>query len=306
MANKRFTVEQDSGANITGAMGISEHTVVRMMAGEVETLRGRLADALEQMGYRVLDDNPLRARHGARGAASYYMSANALNYPATLEISLKQQGKGATRVTFDYAVVHGHYGRGDRQTLTREAEAIVALAALRATPGGCVVCGADFLSDSRFCRNCGAPAAAAVPAELEVLRLTANVRAGHQWTVIGATILAVATLLTATMFLGINFAAMPKAVWAPLVASMLFSGMGWWAMISGIRKTHLTLNPREATEEAAPLPRRTSFAAPRTNELAPAPERLSITEGETLSLDSDSRSAKEPAPLYQEREWKRE
>jgi len=305
MSKKHHSFEEDSGSNLSVAMGISEHTVIRMMAGEVEVLRQRLIAALEQLGYRVLDENPLRAKHGARGAASYYMSANALDYPATLEIGLKQQGKGSTRVTFDYRVVHGHYGKGDRQTLTREAEAIIALAAHRAVQTNCVVCGADFISDSRFCRKCGAPASSAAPAELEVMRLTANARAGHQWTLIGAVILAAGTILPLMMLLMNNYAANPKGAKALLVLAMLLAGFGWWALLAGIRKTHLTLNPRNSNNDGdTAIPRRQEFSASRTNELLlePDQERLSVIEGTTNLLDGASRSEREQVPIAPSRE----
>ncbi len=302
MAKKRYLSEEDSGANISTALGISEHTVVRMMAGEVESLRVRLADALEQLGYRVLDENPLRAKHGARGAASYYFSANALDYPTTVEIGLKQQGAGSARVTFDYSVIHGYYGKGDRQSLTREAEAIIALAAHRAAQTSCVVCAAEFIADSRYCRKCGAPASSAAPAELEVMRLTANVRAGHQWTLIGAVILAVSTLMPLLALLAIDFAANPKGAKALLALALLLAGLGWWATVGGIRKTHLTLNPRDSKENDPAIPRQPQFSVPRTNELPAEPERLSIAEATTGLLNEVATSEPERVPIYRTEE----
>lgn len=299
MTTRRYSYEADTGANISTALGLSEHTVVRVMAGEAEALRARLADALEQVGYRVLDENPLRAKHGPRGAASYYFSANALDYPTSLEIGLKQQGTGATRVTFEYQVIHGYFGKGDRQSLTREAEAIIALAAHRAAQTSCVGCGADFISDSRFCRKCGAPTSSAAPAELEVMRLTANVRAGHQWTAIGAVILAASTFLPLVTLLALDFAANPKGAKALLVLSMLIAGLGWWTTLAGMWKTHRTLNPHTSEDDEPALPRRPQFSAPRTNELLGelAQERLSITEGTTNLLNEISRPEREPLPI---------
>lgn len=304
MAKKRYSFEEDSGSNLSPALGISEHTVIRVMAGEADVLRLRLVAALEQLGYRVIDENPLRAKHGARGSASSYMSANALDYPTTIEIGLKQQGKGSTRVTFDYSVVHGHYGKGDRQSLTREAEAIIALAAHRAAQTNCIVCGADFISDSRFCRKCGAPTSSAAPAELEVMRLTANVRAGHQWTLIGASILATGTILPLIALLSINFSSDPKAAKALLAIGLALAGLGWLAMSSGIRKTHLTLNPRNSDEDDPSTPRRHQHFVPDTNELPAKPdrERLSITESTTGLLNDVPSSEREPVPIYRTKE----
>ena len=304
MAKKPYLSEEDSGSNISTALGVSEHTVVRVMAGEVESLRVRLADALEQLGYRVLDENPLRAKHGARGAASYYFSANALDYPATVEIGLKQQGAGSARVTFDYRVIHGYFGKGDRHPLTREAEAIIALAAPRAAQTSCVACAAEFIADSRYCRKCGAPANSAAPAELEVMRLTANVRAGHQWTLIGAVILVASTLMPLLALLAIDFAANPKGAKAFLTLALLLAGLGWWATLGGIRKTHLTLNPRDSKENDPAIPRQPQFSAPRTNELPAKPdqERLYITEATTGLLNDAAVSEPERVPIYRTEE----
>ncbi len=254
---------------------ISEHDVTRVMAGQVESVRQRLLIALEQLGYRVTSENPLRARHSARGGAAYYLSANALEYPTRLEINLKPQGQGATQVTFDYQVQHGAFGKGDRQTLTREAEAIVALAAQRAQAMSCAGCGAETAADSRFCRKCGAPVNVTAPAELEVMRLTAGTRAGYQWTWIGVGILlfgAVFPLLAAV----VNKPMKMMVVWA------LVSAFGAWALGAGLRRTHLTLNPKHEKEEGRlPTYSPTTIPTPITNELPPQTAYRSITEGTT-------------------------
>lgn len=262
----------NSGNNTMAA--ISEHDVTRVVAGNVESLRLRLAMALEQLGYRVTSENPLRARHNARNAAAYFMSANALEYPTRLEISLKPQGQGATQVTFDYQVQHGFFTKGDRQTLTREAEAILALAAHRAQALNCVGCGAEVAPDSRFCRKCGAPIRASNPAELEVLRLTAGARAGYQWTWTGAIMLLLAWLFPLLAVL--------KNTPKPMIAWALLSALGMWALGAGLRRTHLTLNPKQDTEETR-LPSYTAapVVTPITNELPPQTAYRSITEGTT-------------------------
>jgi hypothetical protein len=300
MAHNHYSLPADSGSNhaMTG-VGISEHTVIRVMAGESEMLRARLADALERLGYRVLDENPLRAKHAARGAATYYCSANALDYPTSLEISLKPQGVGATRVTIDYSVRHGGFGKGDRQSLTREAEAIIALAAQQAQPLSCVQCQADVLADSKFCRKCGAPTSvAAPPAELEVMRLTANARAGHQWTVIGAIMLGLGTFTPLLLWTLTQFPNLSKGGKAVAVLAVVSAIFGGWAFLAGLRRTHLTLNPREPAEPITPLlPRRAALSAPRTNELEPPQPQLSITEGTTSLLNEAVPPAHKPEPV---------
>jgi ribosomal protein L40E len=266
--------ESFSGGN--NAMGmISEHDLTRVMAGQVESVRQRLAIALEQLGYRVMSENPLRARHSARNGATYFMSANALEYPTRLEISLKPQGNGATQVTFDYQVQHGAFGKGDRQTLTREAEAIIALASQRAQAMSCVGCGAEVAADSRFCRKCGAPISVSAPAELEVMRLTAGTRAGYQWTWIGVGILLFGAVfpLLATVA---NKPMKMMVIWA------LVSAFGAWALGAGLRRTHLTLNPREEKDEARlPTSAPAVIPTPITNELSQPAVYRSITEGTT-------------------------
>lgn len=273
---------------------ISEHDVTRVMAGNIESIRPRLVMALEQLGYRVMSENPLRARHNARGAGSYFMSANALDYPTRLEIGLKPQGQGATQITFDYQVQHGAFGKGDRQTLTREAEAILALASYRAQALSCAGCGAEVATDSRFCRKCGAPIRISQPAELEVMRLTAGARAGYQWTWIGVGILLLGGLfpLLATVA---NKPMKMMVVWA------IVSAFGAWALGAGLRRTHLTLNPKE-DKDNSPLPHYTpaAIATPITNELPRQTAYRSVTEGTTDLLPVLDEA--EPVPVHRRNE----
>jgi ribosomal protein L40E len=303
MAHNHYSLPVDTGSNHAQAAGISEHTVVRVMAGEPEDLRGRLADALERLGFRVLSENPLRGKHGPLGAAASYFSANALDYPTSVEILLKPQGLGATRVTIDYAVLHGGFGKGDRQSLTRQAEAIIALAAQQAQTTICLQCNADVVADSKFCRKCGAPtSAAAQPAELEVMRLTANARAGHQWTLIGAAMLGLGTFLPLMLWMLVHFADLSKQGKAVSVVAGLFAIFGLWGFLAGLWRTHVTLNPREFIESTLPAPpRRVALSAPRTNELEPPHPQLSITEGTTSLLNEAVPPAHKPEPVPQAR-----
>src|SRR5690349_5452518 len=94
-----------------------EHDVTRYAVGDVESLRARLADALEQMGYRVLNEQPLRARRGAQSCASSGCASDIRDYQTTLNIGLKSNGANSTRVTFAYAVkgvYSGYLSKGDR------------------------------------------------------------------------------------------------------------------------------------------------------------------------------------------------
>jgi predicted RNA-binding Zn-ribbon protein involved in translation (DUF1610 family) len=283
-----------SGADVTG-----EHFLMRVMIGEADSVRARLADAVEKMGYLLVSEQPLLARRGARGWAESWLSNNILEYPTKLTIGLKPAGAGATRVTFDYEVKHPMMSGGDKQTLTREAEAIIALAAARATPSACPACGAQMMADSRFCRQCGAPMATAAPAELEVLRVTAGARAGYQQVILGAILLAATCLIPLLIFLGdsenaVKYAKIVKVV---TVLSLLTGGLGWTGLLIGLRRLHLTLNPKQAGEE---LSARQILTAPRTGALPAQPARASVTEGTTELLPAEQ--ARSTAPTPQNRE----
>src|SRR5262245_38400062 len=131
-----------------GAIGDTsfDHDVIRVVAGDVERMRARLADALERLGYRVFNENPIQARPGASGLARSGLSQDILEYRRSLDIGLKSAGANSTRVTFAYTVKGVHSGfitKGDRNTLTREAVAILALAQSRDALSYCPACGAD-------------------------------------------------------------------------------------------------------------------------------------------------------------------
>ncbi len=183
---------------LDGKRGLSrtEHALRSVLNGSVDVVRPRLIQALEDMGYTVMTDAPLYARRKARGYARYYLSANILEYPTELTIGLRQIGPDATLVTFDYVLEHrgGLSFKGDQHTLTREAEAIIALATWDKDASSCSSCGTAQVSEARFCRVCGAPTVTREPAELEILRITAESRAGHHLITSGAVIAALAGL----------------------------------------------------------------------------------------------------------------
>lgn len=255
---------------------IAQHEVVRLLAGTIEPTRQRLIVALEQLGYRVISEIPLQARHGATGWASAYLSSNALEYPTQLEVHFRSQGATATQVTFEYRVQHsGIFTAGDCQTLTREAEAIVALATQQAQQGTCAGCGTVVSGDARFCRKCGAPIKPAVPAELEVLRLTAGARAGYQWIVLSL-LISLGSLFFPTLAFLVG-----KPLFKFLVIAAVINAISLWAMGAGLQRLHLTLNPK--TESDAPRLPAAPQAVPGaiTNELPPAQMSHSISEATT-------------------------
>jgi hypothetical protein len=196
------------GAEYMGAMGGAsfDHDVTRIVAGDAESLRARLADALERMGYRVLNENPIHARHGASVLARSGCSQDILDYHRSLYIGLKSAGANSTRITFAYTVkgvTSGFITKGDRNTLTREAESIVALAQSWAVLSYCPACGAGGVGGTRFCRQCGASVASADPPELDLLRLTADANASFKNILTGAIFVLIGVLAPALIFLRI-------------------------------------------------------------------------------------------------------
>src|SRR5262247_815168 len=231
------------GAEFTATMGgISfDHDVTRIVAGDAESLRARLVEILESMGYRVLNENPIQARRGATGLAKSGCSQDILDYRRSLDIGLKSAGANATRVTFAYTVkgvYSGYITKGDRNTLTREAEAIVSLAQSRAALSYCPACGADGAGGTRFCRQCGAPVASADPPELDLLRLTADANASFKNIVTGAIFAMIVALAPALFFLSmmlfpvhsgqetlVKLIAVLLGTWGPIGLAFLIAGL---------------------------------------------------------------------------------
>lgn len=159
---------------------MTEHYLRRVLVGDRESVSNRLIAAMERLGYDILDDEEsvVRGRREARGWGTSYSSADVLDYPMTLIVKLKSQGDHATRATFDYVVKHPSLSKGEKEILTREAEAISALAMVRYVDKICSACGTESTDDSRFCRRCGTKMSVE-SSELEVLRMSAEIRAGH-------------------------------------------------------------------------------------------------------------------------------
>ena len=85
----------------------------KVLPGNSETVRAQLMDALEVLGYDIIEDEPnIIARRGSKGWGGSYMSANALDYATTLTLRLKSIGANSTRVTFDYLIKHGMFNKG--------------------------------------------------------------------------------------------------------------------------------------------------------------------------------------------------
>ena len=164
---------------------VSDHDLTLAIPGDVASVRARLIDAIQQLGYKVLGEQPIYAKRSARGCARLDCSLNVLDYPTILNISLKQTNDVSVLATFNYEVKsYMRMTKGDRQTLAREAEAITALATERHAISACRACGTQITDESHFCRRCGAPLVLDVP-ELEVLRLTRGARGGYHHIAVG-------------------------------------------------------------------------------------------------------------------------
>jgi hypothetical protein len=237
--------------NDAGTSGTGEHLLSRILLGDVESARSRLAGGLEQLGYYVLKEEPLVARRAARGWASWFGSNNVLNYSVALTVAVKPLSVGVARITFCYALKHRLLTNSGRQTLTREAEAITALAAMRSTSAGCVACGATAAAGSRFCRQCGTPTVSSEPAEVEVLKVTAGLCAGYTRTVFGAIILALAFI---ALLLCLTIAVPRTSV--VVGVSLLLGAFGWALLLTGLRRLHYTLNHKDETAVVLPVDNR--------------------------------------------------
>ena len=276
-------------ADYTSTTTISDHDVSLAIPGDVGTVRARLVNAIQTLGYKVLGEQPVYAKRGRERAAKWDCSLNVLDYPTTLTISLKQTNDAAVLATFNYEVKgYMRMTKGDRQTLAREAEAIAALATERSGLSACRMCGTQVTDESHFCRRCGAPLTLDVP-ELEVLRLTRNARGSYHNMFVGIVTLFLAVLTVLPWFL-VNG--------ARIVAPMLWVGVplasyGMFLLLQGAWQLHRTLNPR--TPKSLTTTAQPAFKSSVTTALPPAPVNASVTEGTTNLLSPDARQ-KEPVP----------
>lgn len=278
-----IAVMGSSGSEMT----VCEHSVRRVLTGEVEGVRGRLVYALESLGYVVVSDNPLQARRARR---KNVVSADFTDHPRKLAVGLRQAGAAATQVTFDFAVSHGGFmTKGDLLTLEREADAVAALASEPPLTGLCRSCGTENGGDARFCRLCGAPNSSGEPAELQVLRLTAGSRAGLQEIVCGLFIVLLAAVAAVpSILLG-----KPKLVNVGLIVFAIGQLVGWLMALYGVLRIHRTLRqkPEGLALPAASFAPDNAAAArlPHTQASALPPAHFSVTEGTTELLGSKPR-----------------
>lgn len=267
----------------------TEHYLRRVLVGNIENVRSRLIAALERIGYDILDDEPtvIRGRRAAAGWGTYYSSADVLDYPRTLVVRLKPNGEHATRVTFDYVIKHPSLSAGEKDILTREAEAVSSLATVRHLDKMCAACGTESTDDSRFCRRCGAPLTVE-STELELLNMAAEVRAGYtsvvasEFVMLAATLSFAAALIVAMAAGGVLIKGAVTFTVIGLILSVLnlvFIGFGWNRMSRALRR-----KPKADADDAfrPPLSIGTSADSGRLP--------VSVVEGTTSLLDRNHTS----------------
>jgi hypothetical protein len=256
---------------------ITEHNFNKVLSGDIESVRERLIYALEQLGYRVISEQPLIVKRKRRASSC---SFDVLKCIKGLTLGLKSLNPTSTLVTFDYEILSSVVTKGDLQTVEREAEAIIALATSRSVPSICGACGTNNSVDSRFCRVCGTPNVAGEPLELEVLRLTAGTRVAHQ-NIIGGVISMLAVLALA-MSLLLWSSKGPKGGMIVLIVGELLSLL--W-LFYGMWRLHSTLNPQGEAKQLSPA----NLQSMSPSRLSPQSAYASVTEGTTELLATPER-----------------
>jgi len=269
---------------------VSDHDLTLAIPGDVATVRMRLLESIQQLGYKVLGEQPIYAKRSAEGSGRWDCSVNVLDYPTMLTISLKQANDVSVLATFNYEVKsYMCMTKGDRQTLAREAEAITALATVRLASSTCHRCGTQITDESHFCRRCGAPLVLDVP-ELEVLRLTRKARGSYHNIFVGlfALFLSILGIWLALLISGYRF--------SPLfVVGIALGGYALAQLIQGTWQLHSTLNPKRPPKSISNSAQ-PAFKSSITTALPPAPARASVTEG-TTELLGQTRDRRELEPI---------
>jgi len=269
----------DGGEKYAGTEFFSK----RIVAGDVETARANIIYALERLDYQVISRQPLVAKNRVPNSAGRgkLVGGNILNSPVKLSVELHASTVNSTHAAFNYAITNSAVTNGDRQTVEREIDAVAALAVSRTTSAMCPACGATNTGEARFCRACGIPNALREPAELEVLRLTANARAAYQ-TTLGGVVFAICWLA----FFGTLWLLSHQSMTA---AALILGGGtafgGLWASY-GMLRLHRTLNPPDAEKELIPATTESPIFLENNQSaaLTSQPAQSSITEGTTELL----------------------
>ena len=261
----------------------------KVLAGNVNTVRLQIIDAMETLGYDIVEEEPnIIGRRGAKDWGTWFGSANPLDYATTLTVRLKPIGETSTRATFDYLIKHGMLNKGDRNIGVQEAKTIAAISKTHTIEKLCSVCETESTDDSKFCRRCGAPLTSE-QAELEVLRMMAETRAAKT-SIVTSSILTPLSALAILIFYILTTAGLMKPKVFPII--LVLGGLG---MLAGFISTFFGWN---RLKRALEKPETVSQHVTRMNqrevemndvkELPPQRQApASVTEGTTNLLDKD-------------------
>jgi hypothetical protein len=228
----------------TGTPTPAQHHFRKVIPGDIEGVRRRLSDVLEDFNYVVLGENPIQAK---RAAQRNFLLASVLEYETRLTVALKPISQASTIATFDYTVSY-IFSKGDRIALEREADAIIAMINAPRRKSVCPSCGTENAGAVKFCRVCGmliAPGSS--PAEIEVMRLMSSAASADielRW---GAMWILLTLLVTIPMILFGN-PKMVKVGWLFFAAGEAF---GFFCLLFGIWRLNRTVNASPSVQSIA-------------------------------------------------------
>lgn len=283
----------------------TELYVKKVLAGNIETVHLQVMDAMESLGYDIIEEDPnIIGRRGAKGWATALSSADVLDYATNLTLRLKSIGENSTRVTFDYLIKHPMLNKGEKNIVVQEAKTIAAISKTHAIEKMCSVCEMESTDDSKFCRRCGAPLTSE-QAELEVLRMMAETRAGKTSVVTGSVLTTISIILIAIAFIFVLIGNLDAKALLGLLAfggiagllALVSSSFGWNRLKRALEK------PETQTQN---IPTRQIPESRETGEFEVLPPRqpaASITEGTTNLLNEEwiNQREKEKVPISRKR-----
>lgn len=253
-----------------------EHHIKRIIPGDIDSVRLRLASVLADFNYDVLSDQPLQAR---RVRSRNMLTATLLEQNTRLTILLKSLSPISTLVTFDYSIEF-LTTKGDCQTLEREVDAIIALAMMADALTVCSGCGTENSNNVRFCRGCGMPAGQnRLPAEIEVMRLTDNARDAYQRLIVG-TFIGMVTMLISALIVFLGNPSYKVTISVFTIGSVLSA----LAVVSGLVELHRTLNPKNSDQNSIASGAARNLSTAHSAYLLKS-EPPSVTEGTTRTMD---------------------
>lgn len=273
--------------NNTGGLGAyPEHHFRKVIPGNIETVRQRLCDLLEDFNYMVISENPLQAK---RPPQKNILVANILDYDTRLTIALRSISPASTLATFDYSVQY-IFSKGERLTLEREADAIIALVNAPLNKTICISCETENVGAVRFCRVCGSPIARnKLPAELEVMRLMGGASGTEIEIGWGLMFILFTLMLTLPMIL----LGKPKLVGIGWFLFAIGQLLGAFYVLYGMHRLHKTLNPLQLSQQGNQLGTARNISTPEVlvfpqeqEQAALPPSPVSITEGTTELIDA--------------------